>query len=69
MSTSMNGLDAAANASALASARYGTEASVSILKKAIDTAADTTAALVDTMLPAASLPPAGNVGHHIDVKM
>lgn len=66
----MNGLDAAADVSALAAARYGTEASVSILKKAIDTASDTTAALVDAMLPPpAALPPAGNVGRNLDIKL
>ncbi len=65
----MNGVDAATSVSTAVAARYSSEASVSILKKAIDTAADTTAALVDTMLPPATLPPAGNVGHHIDVKI
>jgi Putative motility protein len=65
----MNGVDAAASANTAVAARYASEASVSILKKAIDTATETTAALVDTMLPAAALPPAGNVGHHIDVKI
>ena len=65
----MNGVEAAANVSTAVAARYASEASVSILKTAIDSAAETTAALVDSMLPPASLPPVGGVGHHIDVKI
>lgn len=71
MTSHVSGVEAAATASAGVAARYANEASMSILKRAIDTAADSSAALVDTMVSPTPqlLPPAGNVGHHIDVKM
>jgi hypothetical protein len=62
-------MNIAAGASALAASRYGTEASVAILKQAMDTAADSTAALVETMVTPAPLPPAGGVGTRIDIKL
>jgi hypothetical protein len=62
-------LDAAASATAMATARNGAEASVSILKKAIDAASDATAQLVETMPAPTPLRPVGGVGTRVDIKL
>jgi hypothetical protein len=62
-------VEAAAIASAGASARQAGEASVSILKKAIDTATDSATALIDTVTAPASLPPVNGVGTRVDVRI
>lgn len=53
----------------MTTAHNGAEASVSILKKAMDTASDTAAQLVETSPAPTPLPPAGGVGTRVDIKL
>jgi hypothetical protein len=62
-------MDVAAGATAMAAARYGTEASVSILKQAIDSAAESTERLIESVLTPEPLPPIGGVGTRLDIKL
>ena len=71
MTSHVSGVEAAATASAGVAARYANEASMSILKRAIDTAAESSAALVDTMVSPTpqALPPVGSIGARVDVRI
>lgn len=65
----VSGVEAAAIASAGASARQAGEASVSILKKVIDTATESATALIDAVTEPAALPPVNGVGTRVDVRI
>ncbi len=72
----MDGIDAAGGYGALSGARTSLDASVSILKKAIDTAKSETGELLDGLPSEQSAQdaaeparPVGNVGHHLDLRL
>jgi hypothetical protein len=65
----MDVTDVVAGYSAAVAQRTEADASMSMLRKAIDAESSAAAQLLEAMPEPARLPPLGNLGHHLDVRV
>jgi hypothetical protein len=65
----MDVTDVVAGYSSAVAQRADADSSMAVLRKAIDAEASAATQLIESMPEPAKLPPLGNLGHHLDVRV